>query len=183
MTKLRRIHIKCRSPQNNNIAGFLKTRRRSGRWRRRRRRRRRRPTRRWTARVPHRSRTMGPTSPSASKFMVFTVLNRNPYWSASVADPGCLSSVGEAKNLGLFTKKYRTFIPKNYPGSGKKPITDPVSRGQKGTGSRIRIHNTGIRIAVALRDPNPHGECESGCGPSSSKEQKLTKINLLENAF
>jgi hypothetical protein len=29
-------------------------------------------------------------------------------------------------------------------GSGirKKPIPDPESRGQKGTGSRIRIHNT-----------------------------------------
>jgi hypothetical protein len=31
------------------------------------------------------------------------------------------------------------------PGSGirKKPIPDPGSRGQKGTGSRIRIRNTG----------------------------------------
>ncbi len=26
----------------------------------------------------------------------------------------------------------------------KKPILDPGSRGQKGTGSRIRIRNTGI---------------------------------------
>jgi hypothetical protein len=33
-------------------------------------------------------------------------------------------------------------------GSGirKKPIPDPGSRGQKGTGSRIRIRNTGSRI-------------------------------------
>jgi hypothetical protein len=32
------------------------------------------------------------------------------------------------------------------PGSGirKKPIPDPGSRGQKGTGSRIRIRNTGL---------------------------------------
>jgi hypothetical protein len=32
------------------------------------------------------------------------------------------------------------------PGSEirKKPIPDPVSRGQKGTGSRIRIRNTAI---------------------------------------
>jgi hypothetical protein len=32
------------------------------------------------------------------------------------------------------------------PGSGirKKPIPDPGSRGQKGTGSRIRIRNTGF---------------------------------------
>jgi hypothetical protein len=29
------------------------------------------------------------------------------------------------------------------PVSGKKPIPDPGSRGQKGTGSRIRIRNTG----------------------------------------
>ncbi len=28
------------------------------------------------------------------------------------------------------------------PGSGAKPLSDPRSRGQKGTGSRIRIHNT-----------------------------------------
>jgi hypothetical protein len=33
-------------------------------------------------------------------------------------------------------------------GSGirKKPIPDPGSGGQKGTGSRIRIRNTGIKI-------------------------------------
>jgi hypothetical protein len=56
------------------------------------------------------------------------------------------------KNLGQFSKNYRTFYPKNchqtlksmYLGSGirKKPIPDPGSRGQKGTGSRIRIRNT-----------------------------------------
>jgi hypothetical protein len=36
-------------------------------------------------------------------------------------------------------------------GSGirKKPILDPGSRGQKGTGSRIRIRNTGEK-------PDPH---------------------------
>jgi hypothetical protein len=34
------------------------------------------------------------------------------------------------------------------PGSviRKKPIPDPGSRGQKGTGSRIRIRNTGLYI-------------------------------------
>ncbi len=37
------------------------------------------------------------------------------------------------------------------PGSGirKKPIPDPGSRGQKGTGSRIRIRNTGKKWLVS----------------------------------
>jgi hypothetical protein len=30
-------------------------------------------------------------------------------------------------------------------GSGKKPFLDPGSRGQKGTGSRIRIRNTVLK--------------------------------------
>jgi len=34
------------------------------------------------------------------------------------------------------------------PGSGKKPIPDPGSRGQKGTGSRIRIRNTGCQTVL-----------------------------------
>jgi hypothetical protein len=52
------------------------------------------------------------------------------------------------KNLGQFSKNYRTFYQKNCQkalqrmvlGSGirKKHIPDPGSRGQKGTGSRIR---------------------------------------------
>jgi hypothetical protein len=56
------------------------------------------------------------------------------------------------KNLGQFSKNYRTFYPKNLSicsqkyGFGirdpEKPIPDPGSRGQKGTGSRIRIRNT-----------------------------------------
>jgi hypothetical protein len=73
-----------------------------------------------------------------------------------------------------------TFYPKNvhyalkYMGLGfgirKKPIPDPGSRnqGQKGTGSRIRIRNTGtildyctvlgnrrIRMFLGLQDPDP----------------------------
>ena len=36
------------------------------------------------------------------------------------------------------------------PGSGKKPIPDPGSRGQKGTGSRIRIRNTVISLQFDL---------------------------------
>ncbi len=56
--------------------------------------------------------------------------------------------VTKKKNLGQFSKNFRTFCPKNCHqalkniglGSGirKKPIPDPGSRGQKGTGSRIR---------------------------------------------
>jgi hypothetical protein len=44
-------------------------------------------------------------------------------------------------------------------GSGirKKPISDPGSRGQKGTGSRIRIRNTAeiYRFCLFLMDPDP----------------------------
>ncbi len=57
------------------------------------------------------------------------------------------------KKLGQFLKNYTTFYPKNCHkalknlglgyGIRKKPIPDPWSRGQKGTGSRIRIRNTG----------------------------------------
>jgi hypothetical protein len=32
---------------------------------------------------------------------------------------------------------------------------------------------------LALRDPDPHGECED-VDPAGSKEQKLTKINHLK---
>jgi hypothetical protein len=60
--------------------------------------------------------------------------------------------------LGQFSKNYRTFYPKKLAlrsqkygfgirdlrsGIRKKPIPDSGSRGQKGTGSRIRIRNTG----------------------------------------
>jgi len=47
----------------------------------------------------------------------------------------------------LFTQKFIIKLSKIWvwdPGAGirKKPIPDPGSRGQKGTGSRIRIRNT-----------------------------------------
>jgi hypothetical protein len=45
----------------------------------------------------------------------------------------------------LFTQKIVTKLSKIWvwdPGSGKKPIPDPGSRSQKGTGSQIRIRNT-----------------------------------------
>ncbi len=51
--------------------------------------------------------------------------------------------------IELFTQKIVTKLSKIWvrdPGSGirKIPIPDPGSRGQKGTGSRIRIRNTEI---------------------------------------
>jgi hypothetical protein len=53
------------------------------------------------------------------------------------------------KILELFTQKIVTKLSKIWvrdPRSGirKKPIPDPGARGQKGTGSRIRIRNTGF---------------------------------------
>jgi hypothetical protein len=52
--------------------------------------------------------------------------------------------------IELFTQKIVNKLSKIWvwdPGSEirKKPIPDPGSRGQKGTGSRIRIRNTGQR--------------------------------------
>jgi hypothetical protein len=51
--------------------------------------------------------------------------------------------------IELFTQKIVTKLSKTWiwdPRSGirKKPIPDPGSRGQKGTGSRIRVRNTGF---------------------------------------
>ena len=65
----------------------------------------------------------------------------------------------EEKNLGQFSKNYRAFYQKNCQkalqnmvlGSGIRD-PDPGSRGQKGTGSRIRIRNTGAK-QVLLVDP------------------------------
>ncbi len=53
--------------------------------------------------------------------------------------------------IELFTQKNVTKLSKIFvldPGSGKKPISDPGSRGQKGTGSRIR--NTEKIMQIAL---------------------------------
>ncbi len=83
------------------------------------------------------------------------------------------------KNLAQFSKNCLSFYPKNFqyglknmglgsgirdpgseirdprsgirdPGSEKKPIPDPGSRGQKGTGSRIRNRNTGCVRNAAI---------------------------------
>jgi hypothetical protein len=60
------------------------------------------------------------------------------------------------KKFGPIFKEYRTFYPKNCQkglknmvlGSG---IRDPGSRGQKGTGSRIRIRNTALYSFIYRR--------------------------------
>jgi hypothetical protein len=67
------------------------------------------------------------------------------------------------KNFGKFSKNYRTFYskkivinlskiwiwdPRSRSGIMKKPIPDPGSRGQKGTGSRIRIRNTASHAKI-----------------------------------
>ncbi len=53
--------------------------------------------------------------------------------------------------IEVFTQKIVTKLSKIWiwdPGSGtrEKPIPDPGSRGQKGTGSRIRIRNTALKV-------------------------------------
>jgi hypothetical protein len=47
------------------------------------------------------------------------------------------------QNLSLSSQKYGFGIQDPRSEMRKKPIPDPGSRGQKGTGSRIRIRNTG----------------------------------------
>jgi hypothetical protein len=54
------------------------------------------------------------------------------------------------KKLSLCSQKYGFGIRDPRSGIRKKPIPDPGSRGQKGTGSRIRIRNTGKK-----HDPDP----------------------------
>ncbi len=90
----------------------------------------------------------------------------------SVADLGCLSRIrtvsipdtgSASKNLSILTpkktKKWFLSSRKYDPGCSSRipgpdadflPIPDPGSRGQKGTGSRIRIRNTGLYSRVPM---------------------------------
>jgi hypothetical protein len=80
----------------------------------------------------------------------------------SVADPRCLSRIrlfsipdpgSESKNLSILTPKKWFLSSRKYyrccssripnPDADFLPMPEPESRGQKGTGSRIRIRNTG----------------------------------------
>ncbi len=60
-------------------------------------------------------------------------------------------------------------------GSGirKKPIPDPGSRSQKGTGSRIRICNTGIRINPGPEHGSKQIATESGSNPNPKKHWNI----------
>jgi hypothetical protein len=70
----------------------------------------------------------------------------------TINDPGCLSDTGSRIRISI--KEFEYFNPKKWFLSTQKydpgcpsdpdflPIPDPGSRGQKGTGSRIRIRNT-----------------------------------------
>ncbi len=65
--------------------------------------------------------------------------------------------------FGQIAKNYLSFYPKNWHQALKnmgfgseirdpdKPIPDPGSRGQKGTGSRIRIRNTGKKYSITIK--------------------------------
>jgi hypothetical protein len=86
--------------------------------------------------------------------------------------------------IELFTQKIVTKLSKIWvwdPRSGirKKPIADPGSRGQKGTGSRIRIRNTGMLNATIfvellktrnlITDPLVYTACyRRGCLPAKN---------------
>jgi hypothetical protein len=52
------------------------------------------------------------------------------------------------KKLSPSHQKYGFGIRDPRSGIRKKPIPDPGSRGQKGTGSRIRIRNTGKKVPI-----------------------------------
>ncbi len=74
-------------------------------------------------------------------------------------------------------------------GSGirKKSIPDPGSRGQKGTGSLIRIRNTGLDV-TSFADPHPGILAEKQSGydlnpgvwwPKNYKNRQLEKIKFF----
>jgi hypothetical protein len=97
--------------------------------------------------------------------------------------------------IELFTQKIVTKLSKIWvwdPGSGKKPIPDPGSRGQKGTGSRIR--NTGNRIQyfslipIRIRIPNPDPDPPTYVNPDririlSRNSQIPTVINNVDSSI
>jgi hypothetical protein len=67
----------------------------------------------------------------------------------------------------VFTQKIFNMLSNIWvwdPGSEirKKPIPDPGSRGQKGTGSRIRIRNTGRKYKVEKTMPHRPSKKVSG---------------------
>ncbi len=66
------------------------------------------------------------------------------------------------RNIELYQKNCQKALKNMVLGSGirKKPIPDPGSRGQKGTGSRIRIRNTGWGKGTLIWFIGMGGICE-----------------------
>jgi hypothetical protein len=92
--------------------------------------------------------------------------------------------------IELFTPKIVTKLSKIWiwdPGSEirKKPIPDPGSWGQKGTGSRIRIHNTaGMFIPDPVSGIFFHPQTESGYrGQKGTGSGILNSKQYVENYY
>jgi hypothetical protein len=85
----------------------------------------------------------------------------------------------------LFTPKNVNKLSKIWvwdPGSKKKPTPDHGSRGQKGTGSRIRIRNTGKSVS---KDPKQQccGSGSRGSGPINSELRIIRKSGFVRNIY
>ncbi len=81
-------------------------------------------------------------------FYVNTSKYRKGGGNGSIPDPGSGSA---SKNSGIFTTKTVSKLLEKWsemfiPDPDFFPIPDPGSRGQKGTGSRIRIRDTGCVV-------------------------------------
>jgi hypothetical protein len=69
-----------------------------------------------------------------------------------IPDPGSASKNFNPKKWFLSSRKYDRIV---HPVSGSRLFTHPGSRGQKGTGSRIRIRNTELcREELVMLDQN-----------------------------
>jgi hypothetical protein len=92
------------------------------------------------------------------------VYPRSDFFPSRIPDPNCLHPGSASKNLSILTPKKWFLSSRKYdPGCSSRipdpdadflPIPDPGTRGQKGTGSRIRIRNT---------DPQPWAQQSKDC--------------------
>jgi hypothetical protein len=88
---------------------------------------------------------------------------RDVYPVSRIRTFSILDPVSASKNLSILTQKWFLSSPKYNPCCSSRiqvpnpdpdllfPIPDPRSRGQKGTGSRIRIRNTALCDGVSFR--------------------------------
>jgi hypothetical protein len=117
------------------------------------------------------------------RILLFTLMRIGILLFTTVADPGFLSRIQlfsiPHPNFSIpdphkKIKKFKYFNPKKWflssrkydPGCSSRfpdpyllPIPDPGSRGQKGTGSRIRIRNTAFHF-MRIRDPAFHSDAD-----------------------